>query len=481
MKNIFKRYIKDTSGQFAVMTAIFAVPLVLCLGIAIDTTIIHRDNAGLQTALDSAALASVIPGNLGDEERSAYAKEVFGENYPESANVELVVQATPNRVDIQGTVVKETLFMGINGANKLKQRNKSAAIKTTEEIICLMTLNKTSRGSLNIEKNAQVYAPNCSIQVNSTNQNALISAGNYKPQAQKICVHGGVNGNLGPNVQANCSYVEDPYAHLEAPNFTGNDACDYGPMNFFNLDSFAEVISIGARGKTLTPGVYCNGLHLYDSEVNFEPGTYIIHDGPLSIGNGSIATGDGVTFVFTGENSFFYTYDEVSVNFSASRSGPYAGLIFMQDRDSSRDETSIIKGSANIQLVGTTYFPTQDLFVGGLGNMGANSPAMAFIADNITLTSDIDQIISENEGQFQYFKAGIEMLASSAIAYGQVQTDYVFEGSSATGGADPGTKQQDFITTILTSLGSHSDAGLPPVLPRSDGGARLVSVDNSPL
>ncbi len=61
---VFNRYLSDNSGQFAIMTAIMAVPLIICVGVAIDTTIMHKKSQGLQNALDTAALAAVIPASL---------------------------------------------------------------------------------------------------------------------------------------------------------------------------------------------------------------------------------------------------------------------------------------------------------------------------------------------------------------------------------------------------------------------------------
>ncbi len=501
MRRILKSYLKEESGQFALITAIFAVPLVICIGIAIDTAFIHNKSTTLQTSLDSAALAAVIPGNLSNDERANYAKEVFHHNYDDPFPVDVKVIASPSRVDIQGVVEKETLFMGIGGTNSVSQRQKSAAIKTVEDVICVMTLDPTARGSLRFEKNALVQAPACSIQVNSSDQNALIAAGNYQPNAKKICVHGGVNGNVGPNAQANCSALPDPYEHITVPNMVGGSSeCNYGPVdalvpaaaqalfeylifggvNQNIVDQVYEIMdttfAVGPNNDVRYPGVYCHGLHFYDSETTLMPGTYYMQDGPLSIGAGASVVGDGVTFVFRGENSYLYTYDDVSIDFKAPRTGEYAGLIFLQDRNSSTDMTSIIKGNTNIKLVGTTYLPTQDLFVGGLGEMGATSPAMAFIAENITFTSDIDEIISANEDDFQYFKFAMEEVANMLFQMGlsPYQVDY----SSATGGSD-GSLEKDFTTNIQTHLGSQAETGIP--FAKSDGGARLVSVDNSPL
>ncbi len=381
---------------------------------------------------------------------------------------------------------KNTLLMGITGTNKIVQQDRSAAIKTVEDVICVMTLNKSQRGALTIENNAKINAPGCSIQVNSSNRQALMSNGNYKPEAKKICVHGGAVGNLGPNLQADCTAVDDPYSHIRAPNIVGNEACDYGPISFFDFSSYTDVIDVGERDSTRSPGVYCNGLHIYDSEVEFLPGTYIIHNGPFSIGKGSKVYGEDVTFIFSGDDSYLYTYDNFSMDFKAPSTGPYAGLLFFQDPNANQGGTSILKGSADIRIVGTAYFPTQELFVGGLGTMGANSPALAFIADTMTFTSDIDKIVSEQERDFQVYKTALETIVSFAgmggITASSENTPYMVGSSNGQEDISTNVKGTDFTTSILTTLGSHSSAGLPPILPRSDSGARLISVDkNEPL
>ena len=501
MRRIIKKALKDESGQFALITAIAAVPLVICVGVAIDTAYIHNSSTTLQTSLDSAALAAVIPGNMDNAQREAYAKEVFYNNFVENVPVDVKVVATPDRVDIQGSLEKETLFMSFTGNSLVKYQQKAAAIKTNEDVICVMTLSPDARGSLRFEKNALVNAPACSIQVNSNDQNALIASGNYQPNAKRICVHGGVNGNVGPTAQANCSALEDPYASLNIPNFTGDmSECNYGPLDdivasvaqaaiqYFIFGAIDQKVvddvyeamdttfAIGPNNDVRYPGVYCHGLHFYDTETTLMPGTYYIQDGPLSFGAGASVSGEGVTFVFRGENSYLYTYDEVSLDFSAPKTGKYAGLIFAQDKNSSTDMTSIIKGNTNIRLVGTSYFPTQDLFVGGLGEMGATSPAMAFIADNITFTSDIDNIISDNEADFQFFKFAMEEAANLMFDMGL--SPYQVNYSSPTGRSN-GSLYQDFTTNIQTHLGSQRETGIP--FAKSDGGARLISVDKTPL
>jgi len=106
--------------------------------------------------------------------------------------------------------------------------------------------------------------------------------------------------------------------------------------------------------------------------------------------------------------------------------------------------------------------------------MGAESRAMAFIANNITFTSEIDKVITRSEADFQRFKNLMEQGAH--LLYRLGLSDYQVQWDSDSGS---GTLEKDFHTVIRTDLGSQAETGIP--MPLSDGGARLVSVDNSPL
>ena len=464
MNNIFKAYCGDTNGHFGLTFAVLSVPLLLAVGVALDSSRAMSEYHGMQDALDAAALAAVMPGNITTEQRKILATDTFNANFKAHEKVTLDINAGHTRVDVEGSFVQQNFLMGISGKDELNVRNTSSAIRTQEDTICVMTLDPVRRGSLQIEKDAFLSAPGCSVQVNSNSPQAIVSTAMKPPAVKSICSAGGSDGNLPVNIKNQCETISDPYAALEAP-VSAN--CDYGPISLFSLSSYQEIMSAGAVDKVLKPGTYCDGLHIYDSSVTLEPGVYIIQDGPLTIGQNSSVSGEGVTFIFKGEDSVLYTYDEVKMDLKAPDDGPYAGLLFFQDRASSVDETSIIKGGVNMNLVGTMYFPTQNLFVGGVGNMGASSPAMAFIAKNITFTSDIEAIVSQNEANILQLKDMLEF----AIALGG---DLGLTSYRVSPGKALGKKglETSFNTTISTD---HSAAGLPPILPRSDAGARLVS------
>ncbi len=463
--HICKRFLAEKDGHFALVTALMAVPLVIGVGIAVDMSAMTRTTKAMQSSLDSAALAAVIPGNMTIAEREAFAEKVFFENYSGDARPEILTKATHNRVDIHGTVEYENLFLNIFDHKNSSEVSKSAAaVRTVEDVICVMTLDDSENRSLTFEKNAKFSAPGCSVQVNSSSRQALSSTGKYSPTAGSICVVGEAQGNVSKGIKEGCSEIDDPYA---GKTFNDTSPCTYGPVNLMSFSSFQDLMIVGEPDAILNPGVYCGGLHIYDSNVRLRPGTYVMRDGSLTVGQYSKVEGDGVTFVFTGDQSTLYTYGDVKMDLTAPMTGDLAGLIFFQDPDSSVGETSIIKGGVDMKLVGTSYFPTQNLYIGGVGVMGAASPAMAFIAENITFTSDIETVLTAHEAYILEMKAMLEFVVMLAGDYGF--TDYQVKSASA-----QLPSNSDFTTSIATSAASYDAAGVPPMVPRSDTGARLV-------
>jgi Flp pilus assembly protein TadG len=53
----FEQFLRDTSGQFAIMAAVISVPLLAGVGLAVDYSNVLRLKSDLQTAVDSAVLA----------------------------------------------------------------------------------------------------------------------------------------------------------------------------------------------------------------------------------------------------------------------------------------------------------------------------------------------------------------------------------------------------------------------------------------
>lgn len=175
----------------------------------------------------------------------------------------------------------------------------------------------------------------------------------------------------------------------------------------------------------LRPGVYCDGLKIDNANVIFKPGIYHIWGEAIFTGS-SVAMGKEVTLILRGTGNGIKLDNSAMVKFKAPANGPTAGIVFWQvyankDDPNAKPPSGIsgkseISASGGLNLVGAAYFPTHELTITSDRWAKARSPATSFIANRILF-------------------AGI----------GNVEVHV-----------------------------NHEAGGIPPILPRSDDGARLV-------
>jgi len=417
-------YCRDVGGQFAVITAMVGLPLLLLTAAAIDINRAHGQNAGLQSALDAAALAAVIPDNMSDSERFAYAEEVFEKNYFGGLEVALNVGGGRELVTIEGTAKVPTMISGVVGIATVDVTEDSAAELTKADIVCVLALDPYSDRALEFKDQAIFNAPACSVQVNSVSPFAMVSGVVTPPLAQSFCVSGISQGQFLPFVKNACSSIADPYEHLTPPadgtcispgatnNYLGKKKGKGGAADTFG------------NGAVLNPGTYCNGLRIKGVNVTFLPGIYTVKGGPLGFSKNAQAAGDRVTFVLK-KKSRLEIGKNAMVSLRAPKTGVTAGLVFFQVPDMPKvgkkpklpDGTSSVETGGGLSIVGTAYFPTQRLEISSDNSIVSQSPSTSFIA---------------------------YQLEFSGKSNTQVHVD-------------------------------HETGGIPPTLPRSDDGARLVS------
>ena len=241
-----------------------------------------------------------------------------------------------------------------------------------------------------------------------------------------------------------CSVVGDPYKSIEVPE---PGACidraaleaklldwraSRDAIEHHEIDENKRWADARAAGQVwyptyfeklhLSPGNYCGGLFLEGKEFILDPGVYNITGGSLVFGLGTELTGEGVTFVLNDEAGLEIR-DGSILNIKGPADGPMKGLIIAQDMGNKMldsptypDATSTITDGAILNLLGTVYLPTHKIeFLGGSLSK-TRAPATSFIAHQISIRD----------------------------------------------GADIGVSAD------------HILADIPPILPRSDDGARLV-------
>lgn len=417
----FRRFPKDDAGHFAVITALIGMPLIVGVGLAVDTTNTFSYKNHLEAALDTAALAAVIPANLTDAERRDYAKQVFDKNYndPEGTTVELSIEATRERVDMAASARFPTYLGAIAGYNSFNVGVETAAELTKSDVVCLFALDPTGERSIEITDSARFNAPACTVQANSTHAQALYSDTLNIPQAQSFCSSGGSYGEFYPRIKNNCTPVQDPYANLQIP--PAGKSCDssrqvviqgnniYGAGGAFlesELPSNAQGETVIPDFSTLSPGIFCRGLEISGANVKLEPGVYHVW-GNLKFSQNAGVVGDGVTFILKGTNTSLIIDDGAEVSLRAPTTGLTQGLVFWQkylefrpyiygiipDSPERVVATSEISSGAGVTIIGTAYLPDHQLIISSENAVATQAPATSFIARRIRLESKANVIL----------------------------------------------------------------------------------------
>ena len=422
-----KKYRQDAGGQIAVITALVGLPLLLVAASAYDISAAHGQNESIRSAIDAAALAAVVPDNMTNSERYAYAQTVFDSNYFGRNDVSLNVSGDRERVDITATTQVPTVISGAIGINYVEVQESTSAELTRADVVCVLALDPSGDRAIEFKDQAVFNSPACSVQANSTSPFALVSNVVTAPVASSFCAVGISQGVFSPFVKHACSPIEDPYANLVPPE---DGPCidvkklkrkRLNPPNI-TVTTTAGIADLVGDDTEMVPGTYCKALELAGVNVTFLPGTYIVKKN-LTFKQFAQVRGDGVTFVLKGKKAKLKIESDAQVYLKAPATGTYAGLVFYQIGEQKLGKKpklpsgkTEIKSGGGLVIIGTAYFPTQELEISSSNPVASQSPATSFIAYRLTFS----------------------------------------EKSNVTVHVD------------------HEAGGIPPLLPRSDDGARLV-------
>jgi hypothetical protein len=148
---------------------------------------------------------------------------------------------------------------------------------------------------------------------------------------------------------------------------------------------------------TASPGVYCGGIELKpQAEVTFQPGVYIVKNGPFNVQAQSVAKGSGVVFVFAGINAYLDIRGGGSVDLKAPTTGTYAGFIFVDHRTDQPYGLTDITGGGSVKIEGIVYQPTRGVYIHGNGSINQTSNYFAMVADNYYLNGTGDLYLKTN-------------------------------------------------------------------------------------
>jgi len=406
-------YCSDTGGHFVTTVAVIGLPLLLIIGLAFDFSILNQRSKKLTDAIDNSALAAVMRSDMNQAEKEAYAKQVFAANYTHRDKVRITVTADHDSVEILAKAVIPSMLGGIVNPERFNIQASNRAIQTKTDVVCVLALDPYSEKSIEFSGKARFAAPACSVQTNSSHSGALFSGSDYTPSARSFCSTGGKSGPFSGPVKTYCTKIGDPYASRLMPN--APVGCKPGLVK---------------NNSILHPGNYCNGLKIDGADVQFMPGLYHIW-GELLFTSTSVGSGKDVSFLLRGPTGKLKIDNNAHISLKAPSTGDAKGLVFWQSPNDKgvsgvgetyttlkdATEKSEISASGGVQIIGTAYFPSQELLITSDKPVSTQSPATSFIAYRIHFGGD----------------------------------------------------------SIVDVHVDHEKGGIPPMQPRSDEGARLVN------
>jgi Flp pilus assembly protein TadG len=440
-------------GQALVMASLCLVLMFSMLAFAVDLGWMDFEKQRAQAAADAAALATVnaamatagtsptcatatcqaetacassitAPPTKNTDNGCLYAQK---NGFTSTGNVTVTVQsdvtATPPTVTgitssywatVRVSRTVPALFSNWLGAMSTTVAARATAAIVPAVTVCIDIMNPTADMAFQASGNAQVLF-SCGLAVNSNNAkealyasgSAIVSApsmqvvGQYaKTGSAQLCSSyvGGVCTALTPTKVS--TGVTDPLVNVAAPSATGVTVQSATPLSIGN-----------ASTVTLNPGIYKGGISIGgNSNVTFSPGTYFIYGGGLSVTNGAVVNGTGVTFFLTKDPGNTYAYQPVNLgggtttNFSAPNSGAMAGMLFFQDRTMQGiSATETVSNGANVTLQGSLYFPLTRVSWQGGSNSNAKYAMLvadtAVFANGATFNADFSPLVNGPPGK----------------------------------------------------------------------------------
>ena len=389
--------LKSNRASVAVQTGLMLIAIIGMVALGSEMVFLLYKHRQMQSAADASALGAVTammngtPSDFRTEALAITANAGFTDGVD---SVAITINNPPSLGAYAGdddaveVIVSQPQTLGLanlfgSGIFDVGARAVAKAENAAE--YCILALDSSASGAVNIKNNGVVANPVCGVAVNSSNSKALILSNNAAINGP-VNVHGGIslanNASLnGTPINRNGAVTADPYADRTIktpPACTGQT-------------------SSGGNNATinLTAGHFCSGWNFANNvTLNLGAGAYYI-DQKLNIGNNAIVNGTGgVTLIINGNYAINIT-NNTRLTLTAPTSGPYAGLAIFSGRTATASVTQTFSNNAVIKIIGAIYMPNQ--IVDYQNNSGTNATKCTQIvgriinvSNNVTLNNDCD-------------------------------------------------------------------------------------------
>jgi hypothetical protein len=325
-------------------------------------------------------------------------------------------------------------------------------IAVIKDDLGLLLLDPSRNQSLFVTGFGAVDATGCgAVVVDSTSAVAANVSAFGTVTAQDIDVTGGAVAQGGGSFSV-------PVDHEAATPDPFGLALPPAPAN-----TFGPVLYFGNAPLTLNPGTYVGGVQLYGSgQVTLNPGGYYMQGGGFKVGGAARVSGSNVLIV----NAPVKPSDEIdfagpnSVNLSGLTSGPYQGLVILQDPNSIAVMRFV--GQTSVTLSGVVYAPHAQVLIQGTASVTVNPGAGTVVAEPaIDATLIAYDLMVTDHGLLTInadFVGGTTAHGSATVTPARILSDPGLQQAAAMlGGTSMATAQNP--TTPTSSLPSNRVPG----------------------
>lgn len=377
-------FARHEGGSVAPLYAVAAIPLLACIGLAIDYREASFVKTSMQGALETTAMSVARRARqLDAASLDAAATRQFGASFHRPDVAKAVVTAVSSTsphsttVTLQASGSVKTNFAGMIGFPRLTVSVTADATIGTDGRGCVLALSRTASGAVTGQGGASAMFDDCTVYANSSSATALVAGDAVTLSAMSVGVVGGVAGahtfSTQDGIRTGIAPIDDPYAGVTFP-----EVGDCTRRNF-----------AAASTGTIEPGVYCGGMRFdAGADVVLSPGLYVLDGGDLTIRSGAIVYGNGVTFAFTKRSGAHWARATIDrnavVTLNAPETGPTGGILLFGDRAIPVGTAFSLNGGAAQSLGGVIYLPTGAVNYAGGGR--AARGCTQIIGDTVTFS-----------------------------------------------------------------------------------------------
>lgn len=149
-----KAFRKDRRGSIAQMAAVSAIPMLICVGVAVDTVRVSYTSQKLASTLDAAALAAAgADQSLSKAEVKALAKKYVESNFVDPDQIAILdfdIINTDEKIVVKGTARVKTALMMLAQVNYVDVKLSSEVVKSGSNVEVSLVLDNTTSMSSNM-------------------------------------------------------------------------------------------------------------------------------------------------------------------------------------------------------------------------------------------------------------------------------------------------------------------------------------------